>query len=209
MKNLWFLASFVAMLLSAGQSKGDIMLTTSNSLVFGAGVNAIPIFASTFGTATSTTSLVTTLTLNNAPGAFLVNATDNPVAFPTGVFSFAASPLLSNISAFTQGFDITGVVSQPSGAMSIDFTAAQSFGSFPASSPVLLGNLMVDTTALAAGTYTFTIDSVPGGNAFNITDSVGSFQVTAVPEPTTMLTAALGFGVVMYRRRRASMALAA
>ena len=74
-------------------------------------------------------------------------------------------------------------------------------------------DIFLDTTNLD-GNYTLTLDQIAVttdvGPTFTTPFSGSSvnFNVTAVPEPSSMLTVAIGFGVLMYRRRRASMALA-
>ena len=81
--------------------------------------------------------------------------------------------------------------------LSIEFNTSQLF---PAGDQ-LFATLAIDTTGLAGGTYNINItnadlDGNPG------TFSGGTFTITAVPEPTSILTAGFGLVGLWYGRRR-------
>ena len=76
---------------------------------------------------------------------------------------------------------------------------------------VLISNLFLNTTGVAAGNYTLSLsdlaanDAVSGG--VGVFGSTVNYQIlSAVPEPTSILTAStLALGAVFYRKRRAKL----
>lgn len=78
----------------------------------------------------------------------------------------------------------------------------------PSGSGVTFANYFLDTTGVAAGNYTISLSDLaansPSVAALPVFGSVISYEiVAAVPEPTSILTAAsLGLAGVFYRRRR-------
>jgi len=88
-------------------------------------------------------------------------------------------------------------------------------GGISLSTPQLYATLYLDTTGLALGNHTISFTSLLAINSFFspvqvapdtlLTPRSFGFTIAAVPEPTSMMTAAtLAFGGMFYRRRRSS-----
>jgi len=81
------------------------------------------------------------------------------------------------------------------GSLSIVFVNPQNI--FPDQTP--LATLLVDTTGLAAGNYT--INTTLGFTQFGgIANAASSFNITAIPEPTSMALIGLAIGGIFGRR---------
>jgi hypothetical protein len=82
--------------------------------------------------------------------------------------------------------------------LSIEFTNPQLIPS----TNTRLATLSIDITGLAVGTYAINITGVDlGGNPG--TFNSGSFQITAVPEPSSLLAVGIGLGGLWIRRKLA------
>lgn len=126
---------------------------------------------------------------------------------PPGVFGqtdFFGEGLLNVDGSFFQRAD-TGVAN-----LSLEFDTIAS----PPTGEILLAQLSIDLAGLTPGVYQVAITNpfVVDGSASDIPTSVfnGSFEVTAVPEPTTTTILGLGavaFGVRRIRRAQKSLAI--
>lgn len=113
-----------------------------------------------------------------------------------GVFTSGTTTLLGS-----DPFDVTSTAGQ---AFSTNF---QFGGTLIGTSNFLYGVLTLDTTGVAAGTYTISLDSLAANDPVNAgVDTVGVNAtysiITAVPEPTSMALVGLIGGVVGFRRWR-------
>jgi hypothetical protein len=112
-----------------------------------------------------------------------------------GVFTSGTTTLL--------GSDPFDVLTNPGQAFSTNFQAG---GTSIGTTDVLYGVLTLDTTGVAGGNYTITLDSLNANDPVNgsiATSGVGAaYSITAVPEPTSMALVGLIGGVVGFRRWR-------
>jgi len=120
------------------------------------------------------------------PG-FIGNGNINPVA---SSFERDPNPVFSNV-----------------GYLNITF---QNFAQTVTDTPTPLATLLVDTTGLAAGSYSVNVINGFFGAA-NIADVSSSFNVTAVPEPSSLALLGLAScgALVKYRKRLGKKAIAA
>ena len=100
------------------------------------------------------------------------------------------------------------ITSQPGTAFGSSFLSG---GVLVTNSGILLANLFLSTVGATPGSYSISLDSLAANSptlAGLLTSSgpAASFTITAVPEPTSILTAAMLGGVGMFYRRRGSKA---
>lgn len=186
---------------------------------FGAVITSIG--STTFEQGTGFEFIPVSIFSNNAPESvinyevtFSILQGVTPVANRFDVFNATGLANLGrfNVAPSLIGWDDFATLSSDGSAV------ITGFGSAAPTGVALTGTLqqllfLPVSRSLGEGTYTIigTVSSINGPGFTDIAGIVnqGTFVVTAVPEPTSILTAAIGFGVVMYRRRRASKALAA
>lgn len=112
-----------------------------------------------------------------------------------GVFTSGTTTLLGSVP-----FD---VLTTPGQAFSTNFASG---GTPIGATPILYSVLTLDTTGVALGTYSITLDSLNAndsalGGIVTVGSSV-SYTITAVPEPTSIALIGLVGGVVGFRRWR-------
>ncbi len=136
---------------------------------------------------------------SNTPGGQVVNGVDVNAIASAGTFTSSPIFLFGGVE-----FDVLSI---PGEAFSTSLAGNQTI-----TTPVLYGTLNLDTSSLAVGNYTISLDQLNANNpapsqpAHNSIGFGATFSITglaAVPEPTSIVTAvALGFGGMFYRRRR-------
>ncbi len=145
--------------------------------------------------------------ISSVPAGELVDSTD-----------FNANAGIGN---GTQGVFVAPTATVILANLPVDYTSTpgQAFGSnflaggisVPSGSGILLANLFLDTTGVALGNYTMSLDSLgansPTFGGLSVAGSTVNYEViSAVPDPSSVLTAlALGGGGLFYRRRRGKM----
>ena len=182
------LGLFLACVLFASAGKADFILTIASGSVFQAntGIQSVDVFAQSN---TSATGFSMTAGFSLSGGAVF----DSPNAGTFGGVGFIGESNINNATSFLQ----RNTVDPSNAALSIDFVGLQTA---PATN-TRIATLRIDTTNLAVANYTININStffgVNPGTAVN-----GSFAITAVPEPGSLLTVALGLGGAWLGRRR-------
>ncbi len=185
----------LSLALIVSQACADIALTTSSGLSFvqNSGAQSFQLFAQ---------------------GAPL----DNPIIAMIGTIKIASPTpgvgIFTSPISYTSNFNAANVNGSSSGVidpldarisyLSLDFTSPQAI---PSGSPGVFGTFTFNVNGLLPGAYNISFeDAFTDGPLINggLNGTAGSFNITAVPEPTSILTAAtLGFAGLFHRRRRA------
>lgn len=185
------------------QLRADIVLTLEPnlSLLQNSGVQQLNLYAnSTTGSDVAVSTMVGILTIDSADGQFVVSPFTEP-GFTSGTFNFGTATLLASISSADSYSDIDPGDPR-SAAVNIVYDSPPAF----TTTPSLLGSFSFDVGALTPGVYSYSIVTFATGEVVDsdppTLDTLGTIEVTAVPEPTSMVMAAVSCGGLLYRRSR-------
>jgi len=202
---LWFLAA--TLLFSSSSLRADIILTVvPSSAIFEVGNSG---FIDVMISSTSSDALdgyLFDLNITGGSGAVFGVQSDAFLANSNYVFFGRSANFANSLAAST----ISGGGSDAKvGDASYDFASLPPGDSLPftlSGSSRLLARL--EFNAIGAGVFNVNIDSATSTfsdaafNNFAFTSTGGSFNITAVPEPSSMvLVGLIGFGSLMYRRK--------
>lgn len=180
---------FLSLAFVVSQASADIMLTTTSGLSFAqnSGIQSFQLFGKSAPTDPAIIALIGTIAIDSGLPAL-------------GIFT---SPInySFNLDASNVNGSSTGVL-DPLDAriayLSLDFTAPQLI---PTGAPGVLGTFNFNTNGLAPGTYGILLSALASEGP-NVVGTNGSFTISAVPEPSSIFVTALGFGTIIFRRRR-------
>jgi hypothetical protein len=182
----------LSLALMVSQVCADIALTTTPGLTFAqnSGTQSFQLFAQAAPGDASIIALLSTVTIDSGTpglGGF------------TGPISFASNFNAANVNPFSSG--VVDPLDSRIAYLSLDFTSPQAI---PTGSPGVFGTFSFNVDGLNPGFYGILLSDAASDGPNVVTNS-GGFTITgtAVPEPTSILTAAsLGMGGVFFRRRR-------
>jgi hypothetical protein len=187
-------SSLLALAVLVSSVSADIALTTTSGLSFvqNSGNQNFQLFAQGGVADPSVIAMIATI----------------KIASPTPGVGIFTSPISysSNFNAPNVNGSSSGVI-DPLDArisyLSLDFTAPQAI---PSMTPGVFGTFTFNVNGLLPGIYNIDFEQAStDGPLINggLDGTAGSFEITAVPEPTSILTTAtLGFAGLFYRRRR-------
>lgn len=190
-----FTSCLLSLVVFVSSVSADIALTTTSGLSFApnSGTQNFQLFAQGEASDPSIIALIATIKIGSpTPG---VGVFTSPISYASnfnapnvnGSSSGAIDPLDARISY-----------------LSLDFTAAQPM---PSLAPGIFGTFTFNVNGLLPGIYNINFeDAATDGPTVNggFNGTAGTFEITSVPEPTSILTTAtLGFVGLFYRRRRA------
>ena len=181
------LGLFLASVLLASAGKADFILSIASGSAFQAnsGIQSVDVFARSNTSATG----------NTMAADFSLGGGAQFATTP-GVFGEAGFVGAGNIDGMNSVFQVNPVDSS-NAVLGIEFVSLQTA---PATN-TRIARLSINTANLAVGNYAININGTFfGGNAGTFTN--GSFAITSVPEPGSLLTVALGFGGAWIGRRR-------
>ncbi len=183
------ISSFLFLALVVGQAGADLMLTTTSGLSFlqNSGTQSFQLFGKSAPTDPAIIALIGTIAIDS-PAVGLGNFT-NPISY---VLNLDAS----NVNASSTG--VLDPIDARIAYLSLDFTAPQLL---PTVTPGVLGTFNFDTNGLAPGTYNILLSALASDSP-NVVGTNGSFTITAIPEPSSILVTGLGLGAIVFRRRR-------
>lgn len=184
---------FIGFALCVGQVRADIALTTTSGLSFAqnSGNHTFQVFAQGAVSDPSILALISTITIDS--GTVGLGNFVSPI-------SFASNFNPSNVNGSSSG--LLDPLDNRVAYLSLDFTNPQAI---PTGSPGVVGTLTFNVNGLAPGFYDILLSDFASDGP-PVTATNGQFQITgitAVPEPSSVLTGvSLGALSVFYRRRR-------
>ena len=184
------LGLLLASVLLASSGKADFILSIASGSEFQAnsGIQSVDVFALSN---TAATGLSMTADFSLGGGAVF----DSPNAGTFGGAGFIGESNINIGSSFLLRNNLGGDPSNA--ALSIEFIGLQTA---PATN-TRIATLSINTANLAVGNYAININRTNFGISTG-TFTNGSFAITSVPEPGSLLTVALGFGGAWIGRRR-------
>jgi hypothetical protein len=183
----------LSLALIVSQACADIALTTTPGLSFAqnSGTQSFQLFGQAAPGDASVIALLSTVTIDSGtPGLGVF----------TSPISYASNFNAANVNGSSSG--VLDPIDARTAYVSLDFTSPQAI---PTGSPGVFGTFTFNVNGLIPGFYGIILsDAATDGP--NVVTTNGSFEITgvsAVPEPTSILTASsLGLGAVFFRRRR-------